>query len=67
MLGDLRDEVLGNGLYAADHYEDALSVQVADLAIVRRVGAPEYNILLAQANHAHVCTSLDDLDRGPAR
>ena len=45
-------QVLGNGLYAADHYEDALSVQVADLALVRRVDAPEYNILLAQANLA---------------
>ena len=35
------DDVLGNGLLAANHYEDALSVQEAELSMMRRVGAPE--------------------------
>ena len=40
-----------------NHHEDALSVQVADLAIVRRVGAPEYNILV----HAEQSSGTYDL------
>ena len=33
--------VLGNGLSDAGHYEDALSVQEAELSMMRRVGASE--------------------------
>ena len=44
---------LGNGLYEADHYEDALSVREADLSTERRVGAPEENILIVQSNIAN--------------
>ena len=43
---------LGNGLFAAEHHEDALSVQEADLATMRRLGASEYNILAVQTNLA---------------
>jgi hypothetical protein len=43
---------LGNGLSDADRYEDALSVQEAELAIKRRVGAIEDEILTAQGNLA---------------
>ena len=43
---------LGNGLYAATHYEDALSVQEAHLSTMNRLGDSESNILVAQANLA---------------
>ena len=43
---------LGNGLYAADHSEDALSVDETRLSMMRRLGAPEANILAAQGNLA---------------
>ena len=43
---------LGNGLSEANHHEDALSVQEAELSMKRRVGAPESSILGAQANLA---------------
>ena len=42
--------VLGNGLISAKHYEDALTVQEAELSMLRRVGAPEHSILVAQTN-----------------
>ena len=60
-------QVLGNGLplTPARHYEDALSVQVADLAIVRRVGAPEDVVflpkLISRGTYAKAWTT-----RGPA-
>jgi tetratricopeptide (TPR) repeat protein len=41
---------LGNGLSAADHEEDALSVQEAELAMERRLGASEETILIVQSN-----------------
>ena len=41
---------LGLGLCAAGHYKDALSVNEADLATLRRIGAPEVNILDVQGN-----------------
>jgi hypothetical protein len=44
--------VLGGGLHEADHHEDALSVQEADLAMRRRIGASESSILDAQSNIA---------------
>ena len=43
---------LGNGLYAAEHYEDALSVDEARLSMLRRVGASENNLLTARGNLA---------------
>ena len=42
--------VLGNGLFAAKHHEDAMSVQDAELSLLRRVGAPEDRILTVQCN-----------------
>ena len=44
--------VLGNGLCDADHHEDAVSVKEAELAMLRRLGAPEGCILVAQSNLA---------------
>ena len=44
--------VLGNGLYHANHYEDALSVGEAELSMWRRVGDSESNILAVQGNLA---------------
>jgi len=44
--------LLGAGLSDAKHHEAALSVKRANLAMMRRVGAPEYSILVAQNNLA---------------
>jgi len=44
--------VLGNGLSDGKHVEDALSVQEAELAMLRRVGDSEHNILIALGNIA---------------
>ena len=44
---------LGNGLYLAKHYEDALSVREAELAMERRLGAPEDDLLVTQGNLAN--------------
>ena len=43
---------LGNGLHNAGHHEDALSVEEAHLSMLRRLGAPEDDILTAQGNLA---------------
>jgi len=43
---------LGSGLALAEHYEDALTVQEALLALTRRIGAPEDEILTVQGNLA---------------
>jgi len=43
---------LGNGLFAAGHHEDALSVQEAELAVKLRVGASENKMLIVQTNLA---------------
>ena len=43
---------LGNGLYAAAHDEDALTVREAELAVMRRLGASVDNILIVQGNLA---------------
>ncbi|CAH0372095.1 unnamed protein product [Pelagomonas calceolata] len=45
--------LLGNGLSAAKHHEDALAVKEADLSTMRRLGASENNILVAQSNLAN--------------
>ena len=48
--GRLAINILGSCLLNAKHYEDALSVQEAELAMKRRLGAPERSILVAQSN-----------------
>ena len=49
---------LGNGLFAAEHHEDALTVREAELAIKRRVGGSEESILIAQSNLANTYDAL---------
>ena len=44
--------MLGNGLYEAEHYEDALSVRETELSMLHRIKAPEGNILAAKGNLA---------------
>ena len=43
---------LANGLFFAKNYEDSVTVQEATLAMDRRLGAPECDILVAQGNIA---------------
>ena len=45
--------LLGNGLYEAGYQEDALSVREADLAMMRRIGDCEENVLAVQGNLAN--------------
>ena len=49
---------LGNGLADAEHHEDALSVQEAELAMMRRIDAPEGIILDVLSNLANTYDSL---------
>ena len=51
-------EQLGNGLHSAGHHEDALSVQEAELSMLRRHGAPEENMLATQSNLANTYQKL---------
>jgi len=44
--------LLGNGLFAARYYPDALSVQEAEMSMLRRLGAHEEDLLVVQANLA---------------
>ena len=44
--------VLGNGLHDVLRHEDALSVEVANLAMMQRLGDAEENILATQSNLA---------------
>jgi len=44
--------MLGNALFAAGHYEDALPVQEAILSLLRRRGASEESLLVVQGNLA---------------
>ena len=44
--------LLGNGLADAKHHEDALPVREAELAMKRRLGVPEENLLGTQSNLA---------------
>ena len=44
---------LGNGLFHAGHYEDALSVYEAELSMKRRLGAPEEAMIVTQNNLAN--------------
>ena len=41
---------LGNGLFAAEHFEDALSMRETELSMLRRLGASEGDILDVQGN-----------------
>ncbi len=50
--------LLGIGLRAVKRFDDALSVQETDLAMTRRRGAPEQNVLVAQSNLANSYESL---------
>jgi len=53
---------LGNGLHHAKHHEEELSVREAELATMRRIGAPEAHILMAQSNLANAYQSLGRLE-----
>ena len=50
--------VLGSGLYLAGKYEDALSVQEANLSMRRRLDAAAQSILVAQCNLANTYAKL---------
>ena len=54
--------MLGNGLIAAEHYEDALPVYEAELSMRRRFGDSEDHILIAQGNLANTYNELGRLD-----
>ena len=54
--------VLGLCLHHANHYEDALAVREAELAMARRVGVSEENFLAVQANLAQTYSSLGKLE-----
>ena len=53
---------LGNGLFEAGRYEDSLSVMEAELATLRRLGAPEEQILVTQGNLASTYSALGRLE-----
>jgi hypothetical protein len=53
---------LGNGLSAAGHDEDALSVREADLAMLRRLGASEEDVLVSQSNLANTYHKLGRIE-----
>ena len=50
--------LLGNGLFAAEHHEDALAVREAELSMMQRLGAPEGSILTLQSNLANTYYAL---------
>ena len=54
---------LGNGLSTADQNEDALSVREAELAMLRRIGAPGRTLLGAQGNLATTYQKLGRFER----
>ena len=51
-LRHLAMNILGNGLFEDRHFEDALSVREAELAMKRRLGSPDEAILGVQSNLA---------------
>ena len=57
---------LGNGLSAAKHNEDALSVGEAELSMRRRLGASEREMLTVQSNLASTYQSLGRKETCPA-
>ena len=54
--------LLGGGLYDADRFEDALSVQEAELSMTRRLGASEESILATQSNIASTYQALGRIE-----
>ncbi len=54
--------VLGNGLFEAGHFEDALAVQEADLAMMRRLDVPEKTMLVTQGNLARTYVMLGQVE-----
>ena len=54
---------LGNGLSSARHDEDALSVREAELAVMRRLGGSEGNMLALQSNLANTYEVLGRYER----
>jgi tetratricopeptide (TPR) repeat protein len=62
MPRQLAMSMLGNGLHAAHHYEDALTVREAELSMLRRLGDPLRNILAAQTNLALTYRKLGQLE-----
>ena len=54
---------LGNGLHAASHYEDALTVREAELFMKRRLGVSEEKILVTQGNIANTYLALRQPDQ----
>ena len=54
---------LGNGLLYAKRYEDALSVQEAELSMLRRLGASEGNVLIVKGNRANTYRYLGQIEK----
>jgi len=54
--------LLGSGLSGASDHENALTVQEAELSVMRRVGAPEENMLATQINLANTYESQGRLE-----
>ena len=54
--------LLGNGLSAADHDADALSVREAELSMLQQIGASRYTILGLQSNLANTYQQLGRID-----
>ena len=54
---------LGNGLFDAKHYEDALPVQEAELSRYRRLGAPAEHVHCTQINLANTYGELGHLEK----
>jgi hypothetical protein len=55
-------QVLGTGLSIASYHQDALSVKLAGLSMLRRNGEPELNILIVQNNLANTYEQLGNMD-----
>ena len=53
--------VLGNGLLASEHYDDAVSVYESQLSMQRRLGSSAYSILITQSNLASTYGTLGRL------
>ena len=54
--------VLGNGLAAANHHEEELSVGEAELSMLRRIGRPEEDLLTVQGNLASTYEKLGQME-----
>ena len=54
---------IGNGLSAAHRFEDALSVQEAQLSMIRRVGVADHGLLIVQSNLASTYEKLGHFDK----